>query len=109
MKKIYIVLGLIVIVLIGIVVFSTKPVESDIIKIGVIGPVTGSSAGVYYEPLKKGIDIALAEITIYGDKKVAMTKFGNENIIGVIIEDKIIHDMMKMIFELAWNSPEVRE
>jgi HTH-type transcriptional regulator, sugar sensing transcriptional regulator len=48
-----------------------------------------------------------AEITIYGNKKVAMTKFGNENIIGVIIEDKIIHDMMKMIFELAWNSPEV--
>jgi sugar-specific transcriptional regulator TrmB len=50
-----------------------------------------------------------AEITIYGNNKVAMTKFGNKNIIGVIIEDKIIHDMMKMIFELAWNSPEVKE
>jgi predicted DNA-binding transcriptional regulator len=49
------------------------------------------------------------EITIYGNNKVAITKLGGPNIIGVIIEDKMIHDMMKMIFELAWNSPEVKE
>jgi HTH-type transcriptional regulator, sugar sensing transcriptional regulator len=50
-----------------------------------------------------------AEITIYGHNKIAISKFGSENIIGLIVEDKIIHDMMKMIFELAWNSPEVKE
>jgi sugar-specific transcriptional regulator TrmB len=50
-----------------------------------------------------------AEISIYSDNKIAITKLGGQNIIGVIIEDKIIHDMMKMIFELAWNSPEVKE
>jgi hypothetical protein len=49
------------------------------------------------------------EITIYGKNKVSITKLGGENIIGVIIEDKMIHDMMKMIFELAWGSPEVKE
>jgi sugar-specific transcriptional regulator TrmB len=48
-----------------------------------------------------------AEITIYGTNKVSITKLGGENIIGVIIEDKIIHDMMKMIFELAWGSAEL--
>jgi HTH-type transcriptional regulator, sugar sensing transcriptional regulator len=49
------------------------------------------------------------EITIYGVNKVSITKLGGQNIIGVIIEDKMIHDMMKMIFELSWNSPEVRD
>jgi hypothetical protein len=46
---------------------------------------------------------------VYGTNKVSITKLGNQNMIGVIIEDKIIHDMMKMIFELSWNSSEVRE
>lgn len=50
-----------------------------------------------------------AELTIYSNNKVSITKLGGQNIIGVIIEDKMIHDMMKMIFELAWKSPEVRE
>jgi sugar-specific transcriptional regulator TrmB len=50
-----------------------------------------------------------AEITVYADNKVSITKLGGENIIGVIIEDKIIHDMMKMVFELAWVSAEVKE
>jgi sugar-specific transcriptional regulator TrmB len=50
-----------------------------------------------------------AEIEVYGTNKVSITKLGNQNMIGVIIEDKIIHDMMKMIFELSWNSSEVRE
>jgi len=50
-----------------------------------------------------------AEITVYGENKVGITKLGGENIIGVIIEDKMIHDMMKMIFELSWGSPEVKE
>lgn len=50
-----------------------------------------------------------AEINTYGDNKVSIVKLGGPNIIGVIIEDKIIHDMMKMIFELSWNSAEVKE
>lgn len=45
-----------------------------------------------------------AEITIYGTTKVSITKLGGPNIIGVIIEDKTIHDMMRMIFELSWSS-----
>jgi sugar-specific transcriptional regulator TrmB len=45
-----------------------------------------------------------AELTIYGTNKVSITKLGSENIIGVIIEDDIIHGMMKMIFNLAWKS-----
>ena len=49
------------------------------------------------------------EITVYNPNKIAITKLGGPNIIGVIIEDKMIHDMMKMIFELSWNSPEVRD
>lgn len=45
-----------------------------------------------------------AELTIYGKNKVAITKLGNEHLIGVIIEDFTIYQMMKMIFELAWQS-----
>lgn len=49
------------------------------------------------------------EITIYGKNKISITKLGGGNIIGVIIEDKMIHDMMKMIFELSWESPGLRD
>lgn len=44
------------------------------------------------------------EITIYGIKKVSIAKFDKDNLIGVLIEDQTIHDMMKMIFEIAWES-----
>jgi sugar-specific transcriptional regulator TrmB len=47
-----------------------------------------------------------AEITIYGNNKVGITKLGSHNIIGVIIEDEVIHGMMRMIFELAWRGCE---
>lgn len=50
-----------------------------------------------------------AEITIYGNNKVSITKLGGQNIIGVIIEDKIIHDMMTMVFELSWKSPDLKD
>ena len=50
-----------------------------------------------------------AEITIYGTNKVSITKLGGPNIIGVIIEDKIIHDMMRMIYELAWGNTKLRK
>jgi len=50
-----------------------------------------------------------AEIMVYGTNKLGILKFGGQNVIGVIIEDKMIHDMMKMIFELSWESPSVKD
>jgi branched-chain amino acid transport system substrate-binding protein len=58
---------IVILVIVGLVV-SKKPAESGVVKIGVITPITGSGAGVYHEPLKKGIDIALAEINKNGQK-----------------------------------------
>lgn len=49
-----------------------------------------------------------AEITIYGVNKVSITKLGTQNIIGVIIEDMVVHNMMKMIFELCWSGNGLR-
>ncbi|MDB5204303.1 MAG: transcriptional regulator TrmB [Candidatus Taylorbacteria bacterium] len=50
------------------------------------------------------------EITMYGKNKVAMFKLNKDSIdrqvIGVVIEDEMIHNMMKMIFELAWIGAE---
>lgn len=43
------------------------------------------------------------EITIYGENKVSIVNFNEPNLTGTIIEDQIIHDMMKMIFELSWQ------
>lgn len=44
------------------------------------------------------------EITIYGINKVAIINLNKEYLTGTIIEDETIYNMMKMIFELAWNS-----
>jgi len=43
------------------------------------------------------------EITIYRNARVSIINFSKKSLIGVIIEDKDIHDIMKMIFELAWK------
>jgi len=68
-KHIILVLALVVIVIVTIVLIpSKKGFEDGVVKIGIISPVTGSGAGVYHEPLKKGIDIALAEINKDGKK-----------------------------------------
>lgn len=45
-----------------------------------------------------------AELTLYGKNKISITKLSKDNPIGVIIEDDVIYQMMKMIFELAWRS-----
>ncbi len=45
-----------------------------------------------------------AEITMYAPNKVSIAKLSDTNVIGVIIEDKTIHDMLGMIFEIAWMS-----
>lgn len=48
-----------------------------------------------------------AEMTLYDNNKLAITKLTNEKLIGIVIEDKLVHDMFKMIFELLWKSNQV--
>ncbi len=47
------------------------------------------------------------DITIYGKNRIAIIKLDKETptsqLIGVIIEDAMVHGMMKMFFELAWK------
>jgi sugar-specific transcriptional regulator TrmB len=51
----------------------------------------------------------LGEITMYGENKVSIVNFEKNKMIGTIIEDMSIHQMMKMIFELSWESRLLRE
>lgn len=48
------------------------------------------------------------EIIVYGKNKVFFAKFDEHAPIGVIIEDETIHNMMRMIFELAWKEAETK-
>ncbi|PIR03494.1 MAG: hypothetical protein COV60_00015 [Candidatus Magasanikbacteria bacterium CG11_big_fil_rev_8_21_14_0_20_43_7] len=48
------------------------------------------------------------EITIYGQDKVSIINFQKDVLIGVIIEEKTIADMMRMMFELAWMGADVQ-
>ncbi|MFO0702531.1 MAG: helix-turn-helix domain-containing protein [Candidatus Andersenbacteria bacterium] len=43
-----------------------------------------------------------SDITVYGINKVSIINFSGPQFAATIIEDKTIHDMMVMIFELAW-------
>ncbi len=49
------------------------------------------------------------EITVYGENKVSIVNLSKEHLTGIVIEDEAIHGMMKMIFELSWNSKMVKE
>ena len=49
------------------------------------------------------------EIVIYGESKIAITNLSGDKLIGVIIEDEILNKMIRVIFELSWNSPLVKE
>ena len=51
----------------------------------------------------------LGEITIYGDKKVSIVNFAKDKMVGTVIEDASIHKIMKMIFELSWQSKLLRD
>ena len=48
------------------------------------------------------------EITIYGKNNVSIINFQKDVLVGVIIEEKTIADMMRMIFELAWMGADVQ-
>jgi len=43
------------------------------------------------------------DITIYADNKVSIIIFDEQKVSGIILESKTIHQMMRMIFELAWK------
>lgn len=63
-----------------------------------------------YKPTVRYVSEAMfpfkGEIIIYQENKVQFVKFDELHPIAVIIEDSMIHDMMKMIFELAWKGAE---
>lgn len=44
-----------------------------------------------------------SELTIYGKNKVSIVNVHDEKLVGIIIEDQMMHDMLCMIFELAWK------
>ena len=45
-----------------------------------------------------------SEITVYGANKVSIINFKENQMTGLIIEDSSIHELLKTIFELSWNS-----
>jgi len=47
------------------------------------------------------------EITIYGEDKVSIVNLNKNHFTGTIIQDKTIHNMMKMIFELSWKGADL--
>ena len=51
----------------------------------------------------------LGEITIYGENKVSIVNFEKTKMVGTIIEDASIQKIMKMIFELSWESRLLKE
>lgn len=61
-----------------------------------------------YWPLIKHIESDLfsykIEISMYGTNRVSIVNFHEYVMVGIIIEDVTIHRMMRMIFDLVWNS-----
>jgi len=49
------------------------------------------------------------EIIMYDNSKVAIINYGEKKMLGVVIEDKAINKMMRVIFELSWHSTLIRE
>ncbi len=47
-----------------------------------------------------------AEMTMFDNNKVSIIKFDEQNPIAIIIEDKMVHDMMNMLFEYVWKHAE---
>jgi sugar-specific transcriptional regulator TrmB len=49
------------------------------------------------------------EIIMYGDSRISMTNFSQNQVTGIIIDDKALHQMMRVIFELSWSSPQLKD
>jgi branched-chain amino acid transport system substrate-binding protein len=60
-KTIWIIVAILIVVVI-VVIIGGKSQNTSTIKIGVITDLTGSGAGLYGEPLKQGVDLALSQI-----------------------------------------------
>ena len=50
-----------------------------------------------------------AELTVYGKSKLAITKLQDDKLIGIVIDDSLIHNMIRSIFDMLWNSNMVSE
>ncbi len=59
--------------------------------------------------LKPDLFPLTGEITIYGVNKVSIVNFEKNTMVGTIIEDQAIHNIMKTIFELSWQSKILRD
>lgn len=46
---------------------------------------------------------------MYGENKVSIVNLNKEYLTGIIIEDETIYKMMRLIFELSWESKKVSE
>lgn len=44
-----------------------------------------------------------SELTIYANNKISIVNVHDDKLVGIIIEDKMMRDMLCMIFELAWK------
>jgi sugar-specific transcriptional regulator TrmB len=42
------------------------------------------------------------EVTVYGQNRISIVNLKEDQHVGVIMEDKTIHDMMQLAFELSW-------
>jgi sugar-specific transcriptional regulator TrmB len=66
-----------------------------------------------YWPVFKFVDKttfpSATEITMYGNNKVSIINFEENRLAGVIIEDKAIHGMIRAIFELSWDSRQLKD
>lgn len=45
-----------------------------------------------------------ADLTLYGENKVSIVNFNEPHFVGTIIEDATIYNMIKLFFDLTWNS-----
>ena len=49
------------------------------------------------------------EVVVYGKNKVSIVNLSRTNSVGTIIEDEKIHNMMKTIFNICWESSAIKK
>jgi|ETNmetMinimDraft_30_1059905.scaffolds.fasta_scaffold40246_1 sugar-specific transcriptional regulator TrmB len=63
---------------------------------------------IKFKNISKNLYPYKSDITIFGDNKVSIINFEDNQLSGTIIEDSTIYNMMKMIFELSWQGADVK-
>ncbi len=43
------------------------------------------------------------EINLYGGNKVLMVMFRSEEMIGMVVKSKLLHDTLSALFDLTWK------